>query len=203
MRAGRGWRPLLTAFAAKTQQERVERFYAIQSHHTQFKTSLSHENLVSDTIVGKPQREHHMRSENQNKNWLIMHIKSSRKRLGGREENRSQEKAAVVERSWRWEDEMKPRGVEETRLAVVNKLEEVESAPAEEVVARRREEVEVAVVVTESVEAEVSRQEEVERGPVEVVNRPVVAVKRLEMVVVVSRWEEVENGAVVVVNRPV
>ncbi|RWV80465.1 hypothetical protein GW17_00058266, partial [Ensete ventricosum] len=30
MGAGRGWSPLLlTAFAAKTQQERVERFYAI------------------------------------------------------------------------------------------------------------------------------------------------------------------------------
>ncbi|RWV85628.1 hypothetical protein GW17_00052565 [Ensete ventricosum] len=33
--AGRGWSPLLqAAFAAEMQQERVERFYAIQSHHT-------------------------------------------------------------------------------------------------------------------------------------------------------------------------
>ncbi|RWV81803.1 hypothetical protein GW17_00056745, partial [Ensete ventricosum] len=32
---GHAWLPLLLiAFAAKTQQERVERFYAIQSHHT-------------------------------------------------------------------------------------------------------------------------------------------------------------------------
>ncbi|RZS22341.1 hypothetical protein BHM03_00055109, partial [Ensete ventricosum] len=46
----------LVAFAAKTQQERVEQFYVIQSHHTLFKTNLSHENLGSDTIVGKPQR---------------------------------------------------------------------------------------------------------------------------------------------------
>ncbi|RWW15301.1 hypothetical protein GW17_00020869 [Ensete ventricosum] len=47
--------PLTRAsFAAKTQQERVERFYAIQSHHTQFKTNLLHENLGSDTTVGKP-----------------------------------------------------------------------------------------------------------------------------------------------------
>ncbi|RRT46751.1 hypothetical protein B296_00024363 [Ensete ventricosum] len=65
----------------------------------------------------------------------------------------------MVERSWRWEDEMKPRGVEEMRLAVVNKLEEVESAPVEEVVVRRQEEVDseqVAMVVNEPVEAEVS-----------------------------------------------
>ncbi|RZR90424.1 hypothetical protein BHM03_00018290 [Ensete ventricosum] len=47
--------PLLRAsFVAKTQQERVERFYVTQSHHTQFKTNLSHENLGSDTIDGKP-----------------------------------------------------------------------------------------------------------------------------------------------------
>ncbi|RWV83824.1 hypothetical protein GW17_00054522 [Ensete ventricosum] len=47
--------PLARAsFAAKMQQECVERFYAIQSHHTQFKTNLSHENLGSDTTVGKP-----------------------------------------------------------------------------------------------------------------------------------------------------
>ncbi|RWW55097.1 hypothetical protein BHE74_00038281, partial [Ensete ventricosum] len=51
----RGWPPLLlAAFTAKTQQERVERFYVIQSHHTQFKTNLSHENIGSDTTVGKP-----------------------------------------------------------------------------------------------------------------------------------------------------
>ncbi|RZS22617.1 hypothetical protein BHM03_00055419, partial [Ensete ventricosum] len=57
MGAGRGWLPLLlAAFAAKTQQEHVERFYAIQSHHTQFKTNLSHENIGFDTAVGKPQR---------------------------------------------------------------------------------------------------------------------------------------------------
>ncbi|RWV86505.1 hypothetical protein GW17_00051596 [Ensete ventricosum] len=61
MGAGRGRPPLLAAFAVKTQEERVERFYMIQSHHTQFKTNLSHENLGSDTTVGKPQREHHMR----------------------------------------------------------------------------------------------------------------------------------------------
>ncbi|RRT31877.1 hypothetical protein B296_00058536, partial [Ensete ventricosum] len=54
--AGRGWSPLLIFFAAKMQQERVERFYAIQSHHTQFKINLSYENLGSDTTVGKPQR---------------------------------------------------------------------------------------------------------------------------------------------------
>ncbi|RWW39434.1 hypothetical protein BHE74_00055242, partial [Ensete ventricosum] len=54
---GRGWPPiLLAAFAMKTQQEHVERFYAIQSHHTQFKTNLSHENLGSNTTVGKPQQ---------------------------------------------------------------------------------------------------------------------------------------------------
>ncbi|RWW17489.1 hypothetical protein GW17_00018581 [Ensete ventricosum] len=60
--AGLAWgqavagRPLLLcAFAAKTQQERVERFYMIQSHHTQFKTNLSHENLGSDTTIRKPQ----------------------------------------------------------------------------------------------------------------------------------------------------
>ncbi|RWW43871.1 hypothetical protein BHE74_00050421 [Ensete ventricosum] len=57
MGAGRGWPPLLlTAFAAKMQQERVELFYMIQSHRTQFKTNLSHENLGSDTTVGKPQQ---------------------------------------------------------------------------------------------------------------------------------------------------
>ncbi|RWW80251.1 hypothetical protein BHE74_00011412, partial [Ensete ventricosum] len=32
-----------------------ERFYAIQSRHTHFKTNLSHENLGSDTTIGKPQ----------------------------------------------------------------------------------------------------------------------------------------------------
>ncbi|RZS18855.1 hypothetical protein BHM03_00051180 [Ensete ventricosum] len=46
--------PFLTAFAAKTWQEHVERFYVIQSHHTKFKINLSHENLDSDTTVGKP-----------------------------------------------------------------------------------------------------------------------------------------------------
>ncbi|RWV80427.1 hypothetical protein GW17_00058304 [Ensete ventricosum] len=55
---------LLIAFAAKTQQEYVEQFCAIQSHHTQFKTNLSHENLGSDTTVWKPQRVNHMRSKN-------------------------------------------------------------------------------------------------------------------------------------------
>ncbi|RWW00676.1 hypothetical protein BHE74_00013092 [Ensete ventricosum] len=55
MGACRGWPPLLLAsFAMKIQQKHVERFYAIQSHHTQFKTNLSHENLGSDTIVRKP-----------------------------------------------------------------------------------------------------------------------------------------------------
>ncbi|RRT35728.1 hypothetical protein B296_00053498 [Ensete ventricosum] len=55
MGASRGWPPLvLTTFTAKMQQERVERFYAIQSHHTQFKTNLSHENIGSDTTVRKP-----------------------------------------------------------------------------------------------------------------------------------------------------
>ncbi|RWV82045.1 hypothetical protein GW17_00056486 [Ensete ventricosum] len=69
---GHGWPPLLlAAFVAKTQQERVERFYAIQSHHTQFKTNLSHENLGSDTTIGKPQRVHHMCSGNQNKNRFL------------------------------------------------------------------------------------------------------------------------------------
>ncbi|RWV82408.1 hypothetical protein GW17_00056094, partial [Ensete ventricosum] len=73
MGAGRGWPPLhLAAFAANMQQEHIERFYAIQSHHTQFKTNLSHENLGSDTTVRKPQRVHHMRSENQNK-ILVSH----------------------------------------------------------------------------------------------------------------------------------
>ncbi|RZS23259.1 hypothetical protein BHM03_00056159 [Ensete ventricosum] len=57
-----GWPPLLlAAFAAKTQQERIEQFYAIQSHHTQFKTNLSHKSLGSDTTVGKPQWVYHMR----------------------------------------------------------------------------------------------------------------------------------------------
>ncbi|RRT46530.1 hypothetical protein B296_00021237 [Ensete ventricosum] len=62
MGAGHGWPPLLlAAFATKTQQEHIQRFYVIQSHHTQFKTNLSHENFGSDTTIGKPQREHHMR----------------------------------------------------------------------------------------------------------------------------------------------
>ncbi|RWV95868.1 hypothetical protein GW17_00041463 [Ensete ventricosum] len=52
--AGRGWPPLLAAFAAKIQQECIERFYAIQSHHTQFKINLLHENLGSNTTFGKP-----------------------------------------------------------------------------------------------------------------------------------------------------
>ncbi|RWW40678.1 hypothetical protein BHE74_00053885 [Ensete ventricosum] len=56
MGAGCGWPPLLATFAAKTQQERVEQFYTIQSHHMQFKTNLLHENLGSDTTVGKPQQ---------------------------------------------------------------------------------------------------------------------------------------------------
>ncbi|RRT31882.1 hypothetical protein B296_00057071 [Ensete ventricosum] len=57
MGAGRGWSSiLLAAFAAKMQQEYVEQFYVIQSHHTQFKTNLSHENLGFDTTVEKPQR---------------------------------------------------------------------------------------------------------------------------------------------------
>ncbi|RRT34191.1 hypothetical protein B296_00032153 [Ensete ventricosum] len=65
MGAGRGWLPLLLAvFATKMQQEHVERFYAIQSHHMQFKINISHENIGSDTTVGKPQWEHHMRSGN-------------------------------------------------------------------------------------------------------------------------------------------
>ncbi|RZS15163.1 hypothetical protein BHM03_00046949 [Ensete ventricosum] len=76
MGAGRGWSPLLlAAFTTKTQQEHVERLYAIHSHHTQFKTNLSHENLGFDTTVGKPQRVHHMRSENQNKNQFPTQIK--------------------------------------------------------------------------------------------------------------------------------
>ncbi|RZS15969.1 hypothetical protein BHM03_00047896 [Ensete ventricosum] len=55
MGAGRGWLPLLlVAFAVKMQQECVERFYTILSHHMQFKINLSHENLGSDTTVGKP-----------------------------------------------------------------------------------------------------------------------------------------------------
>ncbi|KAJ8459582.1 hypothetical protein OPV22_032508 [Ensete ventricosum] len=90
---------------------------------------------------------------------------------------------------------MKPRGVEEMRLAVVNKLEEVESAPAEEVVVRRREEVDseqVAVVVNEPVEVEVSRWEKVENEVVVVVNRPVMVMMELE---------EVVHGPVAVVNR--
>ncbi|RRT35925.1 hypothetical protein B296_00050015, partial [Ensete ventricosum] len=33
----------------------VEQFYAIQSHHTQFKTNFLYENLGSDTIVGNAQ----------------------------------------------------------------------------------------------------------------------------------------------------
>ncbi|RZS16462.1 hypothetical protein BHM03_00048452 [Ensete ventricosum] len=57
MGAGCGWPPLLlAAFTTKTQQERVERLYVIQSYHTQFKINLSHENLGSDTTVGKPQQ---------------------------------------------------------------------------------------------------------------------------------------------------
>ncbi|RRT57973.1 hypothetical protein B296_00036450 [Ensete ventricosum] len=56
MGAGRGWSPLLlVAFAAKMQQKCVKRFYAIQSHHMQFKTNLLYKNLSSDTAVGKPQ----------------------------------------------------------------------------------------------------------------------------------------------------
>ncbi|RWW73113.1 hypothetical protein BHE74_00019037 [Ensete ventricosum] len=43
-------------FAANRCNKRVEQFYAIQSHHTQFKTNFLHENLSSDTTVGKPQR---------------------------------------------------------------------------------------------------------------------------------------------------
>ncbi|RRT65415.1 hypothetical protein B296_00015820 [Ensete ventricosum] len=45
------WLPssFLAAFVVKTEQ-----FYIIQSHHTQFKTNLSYENLVSDTTIGKP-----------------------------------------------------------------------------------------------------------------------------------------------------
>ncbi|RWW15581.1 hypothetical protein GW17_00020570 [Ensete ventricosum] len=48
-------------FAVNRCNERVEEFYVIQSHHTQFKTNLSHENLGSDTTVVEPQRVHHMR----------------------------------------------------------------------------------------------------------------------------------------------
>ncbi|RWV86663.1 hypothetical protein GW17_00051414 [Ensete ventricosum] len=48
-------------FAANRCNKRIEQFYAIQSHYTQFKTNFSHENLGSDTTVGKPQRVHHMR----------------------------------------------------------------------------------------------------------------------------------------------
>ncbi|RWV96689.1 hypothetical protein GW17_00040580 [Ensete ventricosum] len=54
-------------FVASCCNKCVEQFYVIQSDHTQFKINLSHENLGSDTTVGKPQREHHMRSGNQNK----------------------------------------------------------------------------------------------------------------------------------------
>ncbi|RRT34167.1 hypothetical protein B296_00053582, partial [Ensete ventricosum] len=86
--AGRGWRPLLLAtFAMKTQQECIERFYMIQSHHTQFKINLSHENLGSDTTVGKPQWEHHMYSGNRNKNWFPMQIKSPCKRFGSQKKS--------------------------------------------------------------------------------------------------------------------
>ncbi|RWV78833.1 hypothetical protein GW17_00060128, partial [Ensete ventricosum] len=47
--------PLVRAsFVAKIQQECVERFYAIQSHHTPSKTNLLHENLGSITTIGKP-----------------------------------------------------------------------------------------------------------------------------------------------------
>ncbi|RRT58272.1 hypothetical protein B296_00032333, partial [Ensete ventricosum] len=42
-------------FAANRCNKHVEQFYTIQSHHTQFKTNFSHENLGSDTTVGKPQ----------------------------------------------------------------------------------------------------------------------------------------------------
>ncbi|RRT63478.1 hypothetical protein B296_00030410, partial [Ensete ventricosum] len=52
MGAGRGWPPLLFAtFVVKTQQEHVERFYVIQSHHTELKTNLSYENIGSDTTI--------------------------------------------------------------------------------------------------------------------------------------------------------
>ncbi|RWV83968.1 hypothetical protein GW17_00054361, partial [Ensete ventricosum] len=52
MGVGNSWPPLLlTAFTVKTQQECVEQFYAIQSHHTQLKINLSHENLGSDTTI--------------------------------------------------------------------------------------------------------------------------------------------------------
>ncbi|RZR96111.1 hypothetical protein BHM03_00025075 [Ensete ventricosum] len=58
------WSPLLDAFAIKMQQEHVEQFYMIQSYDMQFKTIFCINNLGSDTTVGKPQWEHHMRSEN-------------------------------------------------------------------------------------------------------------------------------------------
>ncbi|RRT54480.1 hypothetical protein B296_00004531, partial [Ensete ventricosum] len=43
-------------FAVNRCNKHVEQFYAIQSHHTQFKTNFLHENFDSDTTVGKPQR---------------------------------------------------------------------------------------------------------------------------------------------------
>ncbi|RRT62885.1 hypothetical protein B296_00012699, partial [Ensete ventricosum] len=94
---GHGRPPLLAEFTTKTQQERIERFYGIQSYHMQFKTNLSHENLGSVTTVGKPQREHHMRSGNQNKNQFPTQIKSSCKRLD-REKAVKIEKIASCER---------------------------------------------------------------------------------------------------------
>ncbi|RWW49094.1 hypothetical protein BHE74_00044783 [Ensete ventricosum] len=44
---GRGRPPsFLVAFVAEMQQERVEQFYVMQSHHTQFETNLSLKNLT-------------------------------------------------------------------------------------------------------------------------------------------------------------
>ncbi|RWV97400.1 hypothetical protein GW17_00039811 [Ensete ventricosum] len=59
------------SFATKTQQEHVERFYTIQSHHTQFNTNLSHKNLGSDTIVGKPTVGASHAGREENRRWRL------------------------------------------------------------------------------------------------------------------------------------
>ncbi|RRT31444.1 hypothetical protein B296_00054399, partial [Ensete ventricosum] len=58
MGAGRGWPPLLlAAFAAKIQQERVERFYTIQYHHTKFKTNFCMKTLALIPLLGNLNEE--------------------------------------------------------------------------------------------------------------------------------------------------
>ncbi|RWW43642.1 hypothetical protein BHE74_00050668, partial [Ensete ventricosum] len=73
-RPSRGWPPILilTMFAAKMQQERIERFYAIGSHHMQFKINLSHKNIGYDTTVGNALEgaSHMQRKSKQKLIWM-------------------------------------------------------------------------------------------------------------------------------------